>query len=77
VAHVPGRWSRPEIDIRPEAVLERPSPTAESQIPFVADFSRWLAKRQIIPREITTEHCHAICDSERDIDALDEVIWQL
>jgi len=33
------------------------SPTAESQIPLVADFSRWLAKRQIIPREITTEHC--------------------
>ncbi len=33
------------------------SPTAESQIRLVADFSRWLAKRQIIPREITTEHC--------------------
>jgi hypothetical protein len=32
-------------------------PTAESQIRLVADFSRWLAKRQIIPQEITIEHC--------------------
>ncbi len=31
-------------------------PSAESQIRFVADFSRWLAKHRIIPREITTEH---------------------
>jgi site-specific recombinase XerD len=31
--------------------------TAESQIRLVADFSRWLAKRQVIPQEITTEHC--------------------
>jgi len=32
-------------------------PTAESQIRLVADFSRWLAKRQITPREVTTDHC--------------------
>jgi integrase/recombinase XerD len=33
------------------------SPTAEAQIRLVADFSRWLAKRQIVPSKITTEHC--------------------
>jgi site-specific recombinase XerD len=32
-------------------------PRAESQIRLVANFSRWLAKRQIILQEITTEHC--------------------
>jgi integrase/recombinase XerD len=32
-------------------------PTAESQIRLIVDFSRWLARRQIIPQEITTEHC--------------------
>ena len=31
-------------------------PTAESQIRLVVDFSRWLAKRQIILQKITTEH---------------------
>jgi integrase/recombinase XerD len=33
------------------------SPTAEAQIRLVADFSRWLAKRQIAPWKVTTEHC--------------------
>ena len=33
------------------------SPTAEAQIRLVADFSRWLAKRQIAPSKITAEHC--------------------
>jgi integrase/recombinase XerD len=33
------------------------SPTAEAQIRLVADFSRWLAKRQIAPGKVTTEHC--------------------
>ncbi len=31
-------------------------PTAESQIRLVVDFSRWLAKCQIIVQKITTEH---------------------
>jgi integrase/recombinase XerD len=31
-------------------------PTAELQIRLVADFSRWLAKRQTLPQEITHEH---------------------
>ncbi len=33
------------------------SPTAEAQIRLVADFSRWLGKRQIAPWKVTTEHC--------------------
>jgi len=34
-------------------------------------------ERQIIPRKSRPNIVNAICDSERDIDALDEVIWQL
>jgi len=46
------------------------STDSESQIRLVADFSRWLAKHQIIPREITTEHCQRYLPiPERDIDA--------
>jgi len=36
------------------------SPTAEAQIRLVVtDFSRWLAKRQIAPSKLTTDHCQS------------------
>ena len=56
--------------------------TAESQIRLVADFSRWLAKSQIIPQEITTEHCqHYLrfrarhrCPGRSDLAALKKLL---
>jgi integrase/recombinase XerD len=58
------------------------SPTAESQIRLVADFSRWLAKRQIIPQKITTEHCQRYlrfrarhrCPGRSDLAALKRLL---
>lgn len=58
------------------------SPTAESQIRLVADFSRWLAKRQIIPQEITTELCQRYlrfrarhrCPGRSDLAALKRLL---
>ena len=57
-------------------------PTAESQIRLVVDFSRWLAKRQIIPQEITTEHCQRYlrfrarrrCPGRSDLAALKRLL---
>jgi len=57
-------------------------PTAESQIRLVVDFSRWLAKCQIIVQKITTEHCQRYlrfraryrCPGRSDLAALKRLL---
>jgi len=70
-----GRWVPIWIPMRPKCHQGFASPTAESQIRLVADFSRLAGEHQIIPREITNRTLSTLSAiSSATSMALDEVI---